>query len=195
MTNLCRQRALADSSAPPAQCVVGAIANYSARVTSQVQSARSVRFGLVMLGGEHGVWAYAWRADGHAAERGAEGAACARGAPRWESTQRGSQFLMHFCGDIHQPLHVSFASNYGGNDITVRLRPLVEPPAPYGCAAVASDSHGACVGHVLRRIREPARCARGRGARSCVQRTAGALVFIFCTFVCVAGIWDYNFCS
>jgi S1/P1 Nuclease len=31
------------------------------------------------------------------------------------------KFLTHFCGDIRQPLHVSFASDYGGNDITVSM--------------------------------------------------------------------------
>lgn len=29
-----------------------------------------------------------------------------------------AKFLIHFMGDIHQPLHVGFLSNLGGNDIT-----------------------------------------------------------------------------
>ncbi|KAK6921733.1 S1/P1 nuclease [Dillenia turbinata] len=32
----------------------------------------------------------------------------------------GLLFLSHFMGDIHQPLHVGFASDRGGNDINVR---------------------------------------------------------------------------
>jgi S1/P1 Nuclease len=40
------------------------------------------------------------------------------------TTQTGTQqnealkFLTHFLGDIHQPLHVSFASDLGGNTLT-----------------------------------------------------------------------------
>jgi hypothetical protein len=31
------------------------------------------------------------------------------------------KFIVHFVGDIHQPLHVSFADNRGGNNIQVRF--------------------------------------------------------------------------
>lgn len=55
-------------------CVVGAISNYSYRITTQTG----------------------------------------------EQQLQALKFLDHFCGDIHQPLHVSFLSNLGGNTITVR---------------------------------------------------------------------------
>ena len=40
------------------------------------------------------------------------------------SPQEGLKFLIHFIGDIHQPLHVSRHSDRGGNDIHI------EPPVP-----------------------------------------------------------------
>ncbi|CAF1066117.1 unnamed protein product, partial [Didymodactylos carnosus] len=35
--------------------------------------------------------------------------------------QEALQFLVHFLGDIHQPLHAGFSSDRGGNDLTVDL--------------------------------------------------------------------------
>lgn len=34
-----------------------------------------------------------------------------------EQQQEALKFVIHFCGDIHQPLHVAFASDRGGNSI------------------------------------------------------------------------------
>lgn len=55
--------------------------------------------------------------------------------------QEAVKFLVHFMGDLQQPLHVSFLSNYGGNSITgtflgesgnmhhVRVAPFLASPA------------------------------------------------------------------
>jgi hypothetical protein len=59
------------SDCPNNVCVVGAIQNYTQRLTTQT---------------------------------GAE-------------QQYALKFLIHFCGDVHQPLHIGFASDYGGNEI------------------------------------------------------------------------------
>jgi len=36
----------------------------------------------------------------------------------FNATQDAFKFVIHFVGDIHQPLHVAFGSDRGGNDIT-----------------------------------------------------------------------------
>jgi len=42
-----------------------------------------------------------------------------RSAPRRQRTE-ALKFLIHFVGDIHQPLHVSYADDRGGNNVTLR---------------------------------------------------------------------------
>lgn len=39
------------------------------------------------------------------------------------------KFLVHFYGDIHQPLHASAHEDHGANDIKLRLRTDIEPEA------------------------------------------------------------------
>jgi len=38
-----------------------------------------------------------------------------------QSRKEALKFLVHFIGDIHQPLHVSYAEDKGGNDVDVRF--------------------------------------------------------------------------
>lgn len=42
-----------------------------------------------------------------------------RSAPRRQRTE-ALKFLVHFVGDIHQPLHVSYADDRGGNNVPLR---------------------------------------------------------------------------
>ncbi|EDQ89376.1 uncharacterized protein MONBRDRAFT_32441 [Monosiga brevicollis MX1] len=45
--------------------------------------------------------------------------AVAQGRLQDETTQEALKFVIHFLGDIHQPLHVSFTSDEGGNLVNV----------------------------------------------------------------------------
>jgi hypothetical protein len=42
------------------------------------------------------------------------------GAPKWERAE-ALKYLAHFVGDLHQPLHVGFAEDRGGNEISLRF--------------------------------------------------------------------------
>jgi len=41
-----------------------------------------------------------------------------------KSVRQALMFLIHFIGDVHQPLHVSRASDKGGNDISIKYHPV-----------------------------------------------------------------------
>src|SRR5262245_3306266 len=53
------------------------------------------------------------------------------------------RFLGHFVGDLHQPLHVGFAEDLGGNKIDVRWNT--------GTATVTKDLHSVWDGEILKR--------------------------------------------
>jgi len=42
------------------------------------------------------------------------------------------KFLVHFVGDIHQPMHVSYADNLGGNTVKVNWFGKTEDSGPFG---------------------------------------------------------------
>jgi nuclease S1 len=53
-------------------------------------------------------------------------------------------FVVHFYGDIHQPLHLGFARDKGGNDFQLSLpEGTVPPPAPDNKAAIEAARWGA----------------------------------------------------
>src|SRR5512132_306726 len=45
----------------------------------------------------------------------------ARLFPAWQARRLALRFVTHLIGDIHQPLHASFAEDRGGNSVDVRF--------------------------------------------------------------------------
>ena len=82
-----------ESHGVPECCVVAAIGNYSNQVDEEVNGASLRKLKRYLMMGKNGV--------------------TITGEPT------PLAFLIHFVGDIHQPLHVGFGCDYGGNDVKV----------------------------------------------------------------------------
>jgi hypothetical protein len=54
-----------------------------------------------------------------------------RGRPRAQRLQ-ALKFVVHFVGDVHQPLHAGFGHDKGGNDYQLQIRGEPEPRDGYG---------------------------------------------------------------
>ena len=60
------------------------------------------------------------------------------------------KFVVHFIGDVHQPLHTAFGRDKGGNDVQVQLAPAISPTG----VALGSNLHALWDSGLLKAMRQ-----------------------------------------
>eukprot|EP00536_Pseudo-nitzschia_multiseries_P013473 jgi/Psemu1/261428/estExt_Genewise1Plus.C_5760016 len=107
-------------------CAAGAISNYSAQLIQQLQIQYDEEYR----------WSYPSSHLRHRMKLEQQ-----THFSTSKSLRQALMFLIHFVGDIHQPLHVSRASDRGGNDIPIKYHPLTEQNSSTHSHYIAHNLH------------------------------------------------------